>query len=140
MVNMSLDQLPDEIIQHLLHYVSPDDTLASFQLVSRRFARVSDEPLIWKYYCVNTFRYWHPEHDFRTKVRLPAFKVGWKRLFVLRRRRHAYVSGLFEGILASKVGRHRRFAQIGELGYDAKDFLLDQCNADDSVEDVLARR
>ena len=137
---MSLHQLPDEIIQHLLHYVSPDDTLASFQLVSRRFARVSNEPLIWKYHCVNTFRYWHPDHDFHNKVRLAAFKVDWKRLFILRRSQVAYISELFDGVLVSKVGRHRKFAQIGELGYDAKDFLLDQCHANDSVEDVLARR
>lgn len=137
---MSLDELPDEIIQHLLHYVPPEDTLASFQLASRRFARLSNEPLIWKYHCANTFRYWHTDHNFRAKVRLPAARVDWKRLFTLRWSRQTYVSGLFDEVLATKVRRHKRFAQIGELGYDAKDFLLKQCHADDSVEDVLARR
>lgn len=57
-----------------------------------------------------------------------------------RNRRNTRVSYLMDGILASKVGRLQKFGQICMLGYDAKDFLLEQCHTDETAEDVLARR
>lgn len=137
---MLLDQIPDEIIQHLLYYVSPEDTLHNFQLLSRRFRHLANEPLLWKYYCRSTFRFWHSEHDFRSKLKQRASEVNWKRLFILRKTRNGQISRLLDEIIATKVGRLRRFEQISRLGYDAKDFLLEQCRIDESAEDVLARR
>lgn len=137
---MLLDQIPDEIIQHLLYYVSPEDTLHNFQLLSHRFRHLANEPLLWKYYCRNTFRFWHSEHDFHSKLRHIASDVDWKRLFILRKTRNGQISRLLDEIIATKVGRLRRIEQISRLGYDAKDFLLEQCRIDESAEDVLARR
>ncbi|KAF7542818.1 hypothetical protein G7Z17_g11247 [Cylindrodendrum hubeiense] len=137
---MLLDQVPDEIIHHLLYYVSPEDNLASFQLLSHRLNRLADEPLLWKYYCQRTFRFWNPEHGFHRRLKQRASEVDWKRLFILRNTRNARVSHLLDDILATKVGRLMKFEQICRLGYDAKDFLLDQCHTEESVEDVLARR
>jgi F-box protein 21 len=137
---MSLDQIPDEIVHHLLYYVSPEDNLANVQLLSHRLRHIASEPLLWRYYCQHGFKFWSPEHNLPGKLKERASDVDWKRLFLLRKRQNEEISRLFDDVLATKVNRVRRTEQIAQLGYDAKDFLLEQCQADDSVEDVLARR
>lgn len=137
---MSLNQLPDEIIRHILFYLSPLDTLHGVGLTCRHLARLSKEGLLWRFHCIQTFKYWHPSHAFRTLLRLPPPQTDWKRLFVLRYDRNKQISRLLNGILRTQVGRHKRFERITKFGYDAKDFLLEHCDADDSFEDVLARR
>lgn len=137
---MSLDQLPDDIIQHLLYCLSPGDTLSGFQLTCRRFALLSSEPLIWRYHCVNAFRYWHPGHEFPVKVRAPVAEVDWKGLFIFRRSRNCAISKIFDEILETKVCRFAKIGSIAELGYDAKDFLLEQTKCSEAADDVLARR
>lgn len=137
---MSLDRVPDEIIQHLLHHVSPEDTLQCFQLLCHRSHRLANEGLLWRYHCRSTFRYWHPDHGFGQKLHAAVASVDWKRLFLLRARRNRTVSQLFDAILKTKVGRLRKIERICRLGYDAKDFLLVQCHAPESAPDVLARR
>ncbi|KHO01072.1 F-box protein [Metarhizium album ARSEF 1941] len=136
---MSLDQVPDEIIQHLLHYVPPQATLQSFQLLCRRFHRLANEGLLWRFHCRSTFRYWHPDHGFGPKLHAAVASVDWKHLFLLRTRRNQTVSRLFDAILQTKVGRLKKIEDICRLGYDAKDFLLVQCHARDAAPDVLAR-
>lgn len=137
---MTLHQVPDEIIHHMLYYVSPEDTLSSVQLVSRRLRHIASEPLLWRYYCQHGFQFWNPKHNLRGKLRDKASDVNWKGLFLIRKRQNDEISRLFELVLATKVNRVSRTEQIAELGYDAKDFLLEQCRADDSFDDVLARR
>lgn len=137
---MLLDQVPYEIIQHLLYYVSPEDNLASFQLLSHRLYRLANEPLLWKYHCRSSFRFWNPEHGFQRRLKQRASEADWKCLFIQRNTRNVQISHLLDEILATKAGRLMKFEQICRLGYDAKDFLLDQCHAEESAEDVLARR
>ncbi|RSL67108.1 hypothetical protein CEP53_003135 [Fusarium sp. AF-6] len=137
---MSFSEVPDEIIQHLLYYVSPEDTLTNFQLISHRLRRLANEPLLWRYHCQSSFKFWHPEHRFHQRLRDRAPETPWKKLFIIRKCRNAQISRLLDEILATKVGRLRRFEEVCKLGYDAKDFLLEQCNADDSIDDHLARR
>lgn len=137
---MSFSQVPDEIIQHLLYYISPEDTLASFQLISHRLRRLANEPLLWRYHCQSNFKFWHPEHRFHQRLRDRAPATPWKKLFIIRKCRNAQINRLLDEILATKVGRLRRFEKVCRLGYDAKDFLLEQCDADDSIDDHLARR
>lgn len=136
----SLDGVPDEVIQHILHFVSPDDNLRSVQLLSKRFNRLANEALLWRHYCRISFRYWAPEHQFQEKLQGLATDVDWKDLWMIRRRRNSHVGHLLDGILTTQVGRIKKFEQICLLGYDAKDFLLEQCHTDESAEDVLARR
>lgn len=137
---MHLEQLPDEIVQHLLYYISPEDTLCGFQYLSHRFKRLANESLLWKYYCQSSFQFWHPEHDLQGKLKCRASDVDWRHLYLLRKARNDQVSYLLDGILASKVGRLRRFEEICQFGYDAKDFLLKQCHAHEDLPDVLSRR
>ncbi|OAQ79159.1 F-box domain-containing protein [Purpureocillium lilacinum] len=137
---MSLDRVPDEIIQHLLYYVSPADNLRSVQLLDHRLHSLANEPLLWRRHCASSFRYWHPRHALARKLRLRVAEVDWKRLFLLRARQDCFVARLLGEIIATKVGRLKRFEAVARLGYDAKDYLLRQCRTDDSADDYLARR
>jgi F-box protein 21 len=136
---MPLDTLPDDVVHQLLYYVPPDDTLHAFQLTCRRFARLSNEPLLWRFHCRN-FKYWNSAHEISTKFRAPAAGVDWKLLFIRRSADNLKASRLFEEILTTTHRRWHRFEQVARLGYDAKEFLLKQCNAGAHLEDVLSRR
>ncbi|KAK0610456.1 hypothetical protein B0T17DRAFT_500397 [Bombardia bombarda] len=136
----SLNDVPEEIIRHILSYVSPEDNLRAFQLLSSRFHHIANDSLLWRYYCQTSFTYWHPDHRIQEKFAARASSVEWKRLWMARKGKNVQTSRNLDGIIASKVGQLRRLQQICLLGYDAKDFLLEQCRSDDSAEDVLARR
>ncbi|KAF5121124.1 hypothetical protein E5D57_013460 [Metarhizium anisopliae] len=136
----SLGRFPDDIIQHLLRFVLPGDTLQCFQLLCHRCYRLANQGLLWRYYCRNTFSYWHPDHSFGEKLQATVASVDWKYLFMLRTRSNHIVSQLLDGIVATKVGRLKKIEKICRLGYDAKDFLLVQCHIHESAPDVLARR
>ncbi|RCI11262.1 hypothetical protein L249_7500 [Ophiocordyceps polyrhachis-furcata BCC 54312] len=137
---MSLEKVPDEIIQHLLYYISPADNLENLQYLSRRFNRLANEPLLWRYHCSSSFRFWHQHHEYRRKLRRKASEVDWKQLHIQRTRQNRIVMENLDSIIATKVGRLKRFEQVARLGYDAKDFLLTQCRTDESADDYLARR
>ncbi|KAM0285474.1 hypothetical protein ACHAQH_001424 [Verticillium albo-atrum] len=136
----ALEEIPDEIIHHILSFVSPENNLLRVQLLSRRLNAIANEPLLWRQHCRTAFKYWGPDHDFQAKLDGKVSDVDWKALFLARKATNARISNLFDGILATKLGRVRRFEQICLLGYDAKDFLLEQCHTIDSADDVLARR
>ncbi|KAH8887068.1 hypothetical protein GQ53DRAFT_827620 [Thozetella sp. PMI_491] len=138
--SFSLSVFPEDIIRVILRFLPPEDNLSAVPRLSRRFHLVANEPLLWRYYCCITWRYWDPAHAFREKLLLRASSVDWKALWILRRRTQAQVAGLFDDILATKAGQLGRFKQLCLKGYDAKDFLLDQCHTDDQAEDVLSRR
>lgn len=135
-----IECLPDELLQHILQYIPPEDVLRSFSPLSRRLHRIAQEPLLWRYYCRSNFRYWNAVHRFQEMIRGPVHRVNWKRLFLLRLQRNAHAAALLDGIVQSRVSRLQKMEQICQYGYDVKDFLLAQCRIDDSAEDVLARR
>jgi len=136
----TLNDFPDEIIRHVLWFVSPEDNLEIVQHLSRRFYHLGNESLLWRHYCRASFTYWHPDHDIENKFAAIPSSVAWKTLWVTRKRSTTKVSRLLDGILSTKVGQLRKLQQICLLGYDAKDYLLEQCHVDESAEDVLARR
>jgi F-box protein 21 len=137
---MSLEQLPGEIIQHLLYYVSPVDNILYFQLVSRRLRELANEPLLWRHHCQSSFRFWNVHHNLPRKLMANVHDVNWRELFLYRHRGNVRMAHFFESVLATQVGRVRSFEQICKAGYDAKDFLLEQYRTPDSADDVLARR
>lgn len=136
----SLESVPDEIIRHILQYLSPEDTFANVQLVSKTFNHIANEPLLWKYYCLSSFRYWNDEHRLSEKLRLRASQTAWRKLWRRRRARNAEISRLLDEVVATKVGRLQKIGHICRYGYDAKDLLVAQSRTDDSAPDVLARR
>ncbi|KAG6059162.1 hypothetical protein E4U17_006817 [Claviceps sp. LM77 group G4] len=137
---MSLEQIPDEIVQQLLYHVSPEDNLRCFQLLAHRYHRLGCQSLLWRDHCCTRFRYWSSEHEIQEKLRQTVATVEWKELYILRKSRNSLVSKLLDAVLASQVGRLQNMERICRLGYDAKDFLLEQCQSHESVSDVLARR
>lgn len=138
----ALDSFPNEIILHILHFLPPEDNLLAFQLLSRHLRRVANTPHLWRHHCADAFKYWNPDHEFQQKLRAPPSEsdVDWKRLFIERKQRNERIALLFDGILSTRLGRLWRFEQICQQGYDAKDFLIEQCRVDEDAEDVLARR
>ncbi|KAH6606227.1 hypothetical protein Trco_005380 [Trichoderma cornu-damae] len=136
----SLHQVPDEIISHLLYYISPQDNLYNVQLVSRRFYRLANEPLLWRYHCRSSFKHWSPRHMFPEKIAALAQETNWKDLFIYRSIRNRQISTVLNEIIRTKVNRVRGFEIIGQIGYDAKDLLLEHCQTSPSAEDGLARR
>ncbi|KAF3066378.1 putative f-box domain-containing protein [Daldinia childiae] len=136
----SINSLPDEIVHHILLYVPPEETLSNIAHLSKRFNRVAHEPLLWRCYCEHNFKYWEASHHFKERLKGYLHDTDWRRLFLLRLGRNAYIARLLDGIVASRVSRLQKMEQICLYGYDAKDYLLSQCQAPDSVEDVLARR
>lgn len=139
-----LNDVPDEIIRQILQYVSPAETYNTIPLVCKRFQRVAThEPLLWKYYCQSSFRYWAAEHEFHKTIEnrnRPASRTAWRELWRKRTYRNELMARLLNDIIATKVARMERVGRICQFGYDAKDFLLEQSRADETVEDGLARR
>jgi len=136
----SLGDCPDEIIRHILLYMPPEDALLSIQLISHRLYWLANEPLLWKHYCRRSFAYWHPDHQFPWKLAQRAPSVKWKKLWIARKKSNKRVGRLLDDVIETKVGQLRRLQQICQFGYDAKDYLLEQCHCDPLVEDFLARR
>jgi F-box protein 21 len=135
----SLTDLPDEIIQQVLFYISPEDALA-VQRASRRLARLANEPLLWRYHCLTSFKYWDSKHRIMQKFAGNVTDVDWKKIYFYRRDVDIQTSRILNSILAGQIKRIEKFEQISQFGYDAKDTLLRHCAADDAVDDVLARR
>ncbi|MBE3046515.1 F-box protein [Candidatus Bathyarchaeota archaeon] len=135
----TLENFPPEILENILYFLPPEDNLASFQLLSQHLREVANLPSLWRHHCGAAFKYWNPDHKFQQKLSEPG-EVDWKRLFIERRRRNDRIALLFDGILSTRLGRLWRFEQICHAGYDAKDFLVEQCRVDEDAEDVLARR
>jgi F-box protein 21 len=136
----SFDALPDEILQLVLFHLSPQDTILNVQRVSKRLHRLGNGPLLWRYYCRVQFRYWDAKHRIRQKFRGSVGDVDWKMLYTHRKKVDIQTTQILDSILEDQVNRIKKFASIGEFGYDAKDTLVRHCRTSESAEDVLARR
>jgi F-box protein 21 len=136
----SLDDLPDEILQHILYYVPPHDVLLNAQGTSRRLQSLSGQPLLWRYHCRVQFKYWDQKHRIRQKFLGGVGDVDWKTLYIHRAEVDSQTTGYLDSILEGQVDRIQKFELIAGLGYDAKDTLLHHCHTNEEAEDVLARR
>lgn len=135
----SLCGLPDEILHHILSYGSASSATA-LERTAPRFRNVANDPLLWRHYCQDDFRFWDPKHDIRKKFAYPASGVGWKKVYEARRLIDIATTELLDSILASQAGRIGKVHRIIEFGYDAKDTLLRHASAKSDHEDFLARR
>jgi F-box protein 21 len=135
----SFDDLPDEILQQILFYVSPEDAL-TIQNTSKRLTRLANEPLLWRHHCRTSFKYWDSKHRIRQKFAGNVGDVDWKKIYFYRRDVDSQTTEALDGILAGQIERIEKFERISQFGYDTKDTLLRHCATGEEVEDVLARR
>lgn len=138
--NASIEQLPDDILVRIIHFVPPQDNLNTLQPLSHRICTLATDQLLWRRHCLDTFEYWHPRHNLAEKLQLTASEVDWKALFILRQSQNGIISKLLHYAIQTRQSRITRITSICRFGYDAKDFLLSQVRLDDSVEDILVRR
>jgi F-box protein 21 len=136
----TIGDLPDEVLDQVLHYLSPKQTILSIQRASKRFARLSEEPLLWRYYCRTEFKYWDAKHRIKQKLDGDVGDVEWKKLYIYRKQINIRTSVLLDSILSEQIGRIDKTKDISEFGYDAKDILLRNCQIETDTDDVLARR
>lgn len=136
----TIHDMPDEIIRQVIQHVSPEEAFNTCPLVSKTFKRVAFDSLLWRNFCQTSFRFWHPEHRLKEKLESRASQTIWRDLWRRRKYRNDLIARLLDGIIATKVDRFAKMGQIGQYGYDAKDYLLEQINTPDSLEDSLARR
>jgi F-box protein 21 len=136
----SLNALPDEILQFALFYLSPRDTAVNVLRVSKRFNRLGNQGILWRYHCRVQFKYWDAQHRIKHKFLGSVGDVDWKKLYTHRRRIDTQITDILDSILEEQVNRIQKFRSIGDFGYDAKDTLLRHCHTSGMAEDVLARR
>lgn len=136
---VSLDQLPDDIINHIIYYTTPVDNLEIIHFLSHRFYRLANNRLLWRNHCLETFRYWNTSHRIPEKCRLRASEVDWKKIFIQRKTQNDTMANILAEIIRSRVGRRSRMSYLCSFGYDAKDFLLEQIHSTSYPRDNLAR-
>ncbi|TGO41772.1 hypothetical protein BHYA_0016g00090 [Botrytis hyacinthi] len=130
--------LPDEIVQQILYFSSPHDTLTNIQLVSKRFNRLGNEPLLWRYHCRVHFKYWDARHAVPQKFAGVVGDVNWKGLYIHRENVDTRTTNALNGLLETRANRIVNFEEIGRFGYDAKDALLRHSRM--RGDDYLARK
>ncbi|KAL2009271.1 hypothetical protein VTN00DRAFT_7465 [Thermoascus crustaceus] len=134
----SLARLPDEILHSILCY-SPPRSAAALERTAGRFRSITNEPLLWRFYCQTHFKFWDKRHDFHNKLASPVSSVDWKKLYITRHLIDTATTEVLESILASQTGRIEKFHAIVSFGYDAKDTLIRHSLAGPEREDYLAR-
>jgi F-box protein 21 len=116
------------------------DNALALEATCRRFRDVANEPLLWKAFCRDRWKRWHPRHQFKAKIAGSEF-AGWKRLFAERIVSSREVRALIEGIVESDRSRIPKIQRVVELGWDAKDALLEEFRlAHLSEKNELAQR
>lgn len=136
---LSLVCLPEEILHSILCYCPPSSPAALAQ-TARRFRNVTNDPILWRFYCQAYFKLWDVKHDLPNKLASPVASVDWKALYVRRHLIDREVSRVLDSILETQAGRIEKFQAIISIGYDAQDTLLRHASVDAGAEDVLARR
>lgn len=135
----SFDEVPDELIRHILFYLTPEENIGLVQSSCLRLYNVANDLLLWRYYCCQIL-YWHPRHSIRRKLQGPAASVDWKRLWLLRKRWDLVAADLLDRVVQTRVDQHKHLRQICSMGLDVKDYLLGQMHLDSAADDHLARR
>jgi hypothetical protein len=118
-----LTSLPNEVIQVILAYLPPLDNIA-LQQTCRHFATVANQPLLWRTYCRETFKWWDKRHAVKSRLRDTSY-VEWKDLFARRHRASRATRHAVDKIVTEELGRLDSLRIILEAGYDSKQDLLD---------------
>lgn len=133
-------RLPDEILEAIVEYLPPAETLACGR-TSSRFHTITYEPLVWRRHCVQRWQFWSDHHRLEEKLLLPPAQTKWRQLFKQREKTDGEALHLFNTMLRQQHHRYARMESLAAHGYDIKDVmrrLRDETS--DEAEDVLARR
>ncbi|EXJ89784.1 hypothetical protein A1O3_02851 [Capronia epimyces CBS 606.96] len=131
-----MTELPDEVVQAILHHLPPRST-AALQQTCRRFVNIANEPLLWKIYCQRDFRWWDERHGIKSLLQDATF-TGWRDLYHDRQFGARTTRRAINKIVTEETGRLASLKTILDVGYDAKDTLLDLFRTAPSSEDQLA--
>lgn len=134
----SVNDLPNELLEQVLLFL-PALSIPAFEQTCRRFSKVV-KACNWRRFCRIQFRYWGRNCDEKSRPEDKLVETRWKRIYIERHRTHQETSNLIDSILSSQVGRIDKFQRIVEIGYDAKDCLLQHLATCENASDVLARR
>jgi F-box protein 21 len=134
-----LNLLPDEILHSILIHCHPYDTAAISQS-SRRLNTVAENPLLWRQYCQQLFKFWDERHEIEKKLDAPTSVVDWKGLYLIRHTLDLNITRILNQTLGQQSGRIGRIESIVRNGYDAKDTLIRHNSVGEGTEDYLARR
>ena len=137
---LTLNALPDEVLQQILIYLSPHDTIWNIQRVSKRLNRLGNGLLLWRYHCRVEFKYWDSKHQIKQKFLGSVGDVDWKLLYKDRIQVDKQTTASLNSILEGQTNRIEKYGTIGDFGYDVKDTLLRHCLTSEAADDVLARR
>ena len=72
--------LPEELLAAIVYYLPPADTL-SFSATCRQCNKITYEQLVWQRHCLETWRYWNPNHELKEKLLAPPAQVKWRQLY-----------------------------------------------------------
>ncbi|KAK0308870.1 hypothetical protein LTR01_004750 [Friedmanniomyces endolithicus] len=132
--------LPDELLEAIVFYLPPHDTVA-FGATCRRSNKITFEPLVWRAHCVQEYRYWESRHELKEKLSRPPAQTKWRVLFNERMQTDRKALELFDALLETQQFRLERMEKVAAMGYDVKGMLLKQRDqTPDDAADVLARR
>ena len=134
----ALLSLPDELLRAIFEHVSAPD-LAHLQLTCRRFTLIGADPLLWQSECLDSFRWWDKDHDLERKRRDVTYS-GWKELFAMRWVSKRKGRTALDRVMREDKGRLLRVKEVLDLGYDAKDFLMESWRGARGSEMFLAQR
>lgn len=135
MAAYTLTLLPNEILQGIIRLTSPEDAITLAQ-TSHCLRNIVYEPLIWKHYCLSTYRFWDERWHSKIKGKEG---VEWRDIFRQKREIDQTVASILGRILDSQSGRIDLFREISNFGYDAKDELVAQTKVSQRADDYLSR-
>ncbi|GAB7361350.1 hypothetical protein MBLNU230_g1406t1 [Neophaeotheca triangularis] len=132
--------LPDELLESIVYYLGPEETVAC-GLTCRQLNKITHEPLVWRRHCRQTWRFWKEGQDFEERLKRPPVQTKWQQLFNQRTALDQENARLFDTMLQEQSKRVERMDRLAQDSYDAKDLLLRlRDTTPDDAEDVLARR
>jgi F-box protein 21 len=138
-MGLTLENLPDEIIQHVFSYLPIKPVVCLLQ-TSKHLRRIAGEQALWRHYCLRDFQHWDEKHHIREKSAIRLSSKDWQRIYTQRVNTDRRTTALLDHIVAKQLYRIGKFQVIPLQGYDAKDTILRHLRVGDDAEDVLARR
>lgn len=138
-MGLTLERLPDEIVQNILSFLQPKSITAVLE-TSTRLNRIANEPALWRHYCLRDFQRWDETHRIHHIRAAGLSSTNWQLLYRRRVLTDRTTTKILNSILATQQSRVAKFQEIVDQGYDTKDTLLRHLQVGDDAEDVLARR